>query len=86
MRKGHLEVSCSHHSGNAPLARARGSWETEKYTSSKTWNNGHQTAGTADELLQHHVLTDLDLLQDLGCDLLTGELLWRRVELQLVDI
>lgn len=30
--------------------------------------------------------TDLDLLQDLGCDLLTGELLWRRVELQLIKI
>lgn len=30
--------------------------------------------------------TDLDLLQDLGCDLLTGELLWRRIELQLVEI
>ena len=25
MRKGHLLVSCSHHSGRAPLARARGS-------------------------------------------------------------
>ena len=30
--------------------------------------------------------TDLDLLQDLGCDLLAGELLWSRVELQLVKI
>lgn len=42
-----------------------------------------ETVVTKDD--QNHQ-TDLDLLQDLGCDLLTGELLRRRVELQLVKI
>lgn len=32
------------------------------------------------------LLTDLDLLQDFGGDLLTGELFWRRIKLQLVYI
>lgn len=30
--------------------------------------------------------TDLDLLQDLGGDLLAGELVWRSVELQLINV
>jgi hypothetical protein len=131
MRKGHLEVSCSHQSGRAPLARAKGSWGERERDTGSAWRERHwvsmwreretetererqtetererETETQTERERERDRDTDRDrereratkreietererencvfsylyLLQDLGGDLLTGEFIWRCVEL-----
>lgn len=73
-----MAVSCSHQSGSAPLARAKGSWK-HKNVSTLLIN-----AATSDQEASEK--TDLDLLQYFCGDLLTGEFLWSGIKLELFKV